>query len=295
MAETLTVLILTYNEEQHIARCLHSVQGLADRICIVDSQSTDQTCQIARVHGAEVIQHPFTTHAAQLKFGLQAFDIDTDWVLRLDADEYLEARLHTSLRAWLAEPDPQVSGLTLRRKIVFLGRPIRHGFFYPARILRLWRTGQGQVEQRWMDEHVRLDRGRVARVEAGDLVDHNLNDLSWWIAKHDRYAQREVYDMVATATSAEGGALAGPSARKRWIKTHLYARVPTALRSTIYFLYRYVLGLGVLDGKAGFYFHFLQAYWYRTLVDAKQMELDQRAALAQVTPYELLRNEGVLP
>ena len=220
--------------------------------------------------------------------------------MRIDADEYLEDGLRAALKIWLSAPKEAVNALYLRRKMVFLGRPITHGFFYPAMMLRVWRTGTGRIEQRWMDEHVIVDEVQSESIEGGDLVDHNLNDLTWWVAKHNGYATREVYDMVEimerdrTTKDAGMEKMSGQAARKRWLKEKVYTRIPSTLRASLYFVYRYILGRGFLDGKEGFFFHFLQAYWYRTLVEAKLSELEKRASDRGLTPYDLLVEEGVL-
>lgn len=298
MSETLTAVILTFNEEQHIERCIRSLEDVAERVCVVDSFSTDRTVEIAQGLGAEVVQNPWRNYASQFQFGLDHFDIRTDWTMRIDADEYLEKALQDCLRAWLVTPRADINALYLRRKIVFMQQPILHGFFYPALMLRVWRSGQGRIEQRWMDEHIVLDHP-ISETLSGDLVDHNLNDLSWWIAKHNGYATREVFDLVEILERRRSNkdrgmeAMTGQAARKRWLKEQVYARLPAILRASLYFFYRYVLGRGFLDGKAGFFFHFLQAYWYRTLVEAKYFELQQRAKAAGLTPFAQLQVEGV--
>ncbi len=292
---SLTALILTFNEEQHIERCIRSLDGVAERVCVVDSFSTDRTVEVARGLGAEVVQNPWPGHAAQFQWGLDNLDIRSDWTLRIDADEYLDEGLRGAMKRWLVAPEPGVNGLYLRRQIVFLGSPIRHGFFYPLHILRLWRSGEGLMEQRRMDEHIVLRDPRTKVLEGGDLVDDNLNDLSWWTAKHNSYSTLEVVARVEAAQEQASASekLSGVAARKRWIKENLYTRLPVVLRSGLYFFYRYVLGRGFLDGKEGFFFHFLQAYWYRTLVEAKFFELQKQAQAEGVTPYELLRRRGV--
>lgn len=296
---SLTALVLTFNEEQHIERCIRSLDGVAERVCVVDSFSTDRTVEVARGLGAEVVQNPWKNYATQFQFGLDHFNIRSYWTMRIDADEYLEDGLRNALGRWLSTPEPAVNALYLRRKIVFLGRPILHGFFYPALMLRVWRSGEGRIESRWMDEHIVLDAPVSRELTGGDLVDHNLNDLSWWVGKHNGYATREVYDMVEILERRRAAkdrgmeAMSGQAARKRWLKEQVYTRLPATLRSGLYFFYRYVLGRGFLDGKEGFFFHFLQAYWYRTLVEAKFFELQKQAQAEGVTPYELLRRRDV--
>ncbi|WP_417261274.1 glycosyltransferase family 2 protein [Celeribacter sp.] len=297
---TITAIILTFNEEQHIERCIRSLDGVVERVCVIDSFSTDRTVEIAESLGAEVARNPWKNYATQFQFGLDSCDITSDWTMRIDADEYLEDGLRTSLKTWLSAPKEAVNALYLRRKMVFLGRPITHGFFYPAMMLRVWRTGAGRIEQRWMDEHVIVENVQSETIEGGDLVDHNLNDLSWWVAKHNGYATREVYDMVEimererTTKDAGMETMSGQAARKRWLKEKVYTRIPSTLRASLYFVYRYIFGRGFLDGKEGFFFHFLQAYWYRTLVEAKLFELETRASDRGLTPYDLLVEEGVL-
>ncbi|WP_417247856.1 glycosyltransferase family 2 protein [Celeribacter sp.] len=295
--QTLTVVILTKNEARHIERCIRSVAALAKRVCVVDSGSTDDTVSRARAMGADVHNHPWTNHATQFNWALDNLEIATDWVMRLDADEYLDSTLAASLAQFLAAPPPATNAAIFKRQIVFLDQPIRHGFFYPQHVVRLWRNGQGRVEERWMDEHLLISEEKSVILD-GDLVDHNLNDLAWWTQKHNGYAIREVYDIVNASEKGPTTGANGLSARaraKRLAKTKLYARIPRIIRPTLYFLYRYILGAGFLDGRAGFYFHFLQAYWYRTLVDAKLLELEKRAAREGLSAHALLVREGILP
>ena len=294
MTHTITAIILTFNEELHIERCIRSLEGVVERVCIIDSFSTDRTVEIARSLGAEVFQNPWPGHAAQFQWGLNTVNVTSDWTLRIDADEYLDETLRATLAGDWSQPT--VNGYFLRRKIVFLGKPITHGFFYPLMILRLWRTGHGQMEQRRMDEHIVLKEPRTAYIDDGDLVDKNLNSLSWWVEKHNGYATLEAISRIEAQAGGETfkQKLSGQAARKRWLKDKVYSRLPSTLRASFYFFYRYVLGRGFLDGKEGFFFHFLQAYWYRTLVEAKLLELEKRASDRGMTPYQLLVKEGVL-
>lgn len=296
MPETLTAIILTFNESLHIERCIRSLKGLAQQVYVIDSGSTDETAHIARASGATVFFNPWTNHATQFNWALENTKIETDWILRIDADEILNDPLRLALAEFFAAPPNKVNAVVLRRQIVFLGRPIRHGFFYPLHNLRLWRSGHGTVETRWMDEHVKV-RKEVSVVLPGTLVDHNLKDLDWWIDKHNGYAKREVYDIIETRMGGGAAGLSGLSLRarvKRFAKNQFYAHIPRPIRPALYFIYRYVLGAGFLDGREGFYFHFLQAFWYRTIVDAKLFELEKRARERGLLPHSLLVEEGIL-
>ena len=279
---TLTVLILTYNEALHVERCVRSAQRVADEVLVVDSYSTDATVDIARRLGARVLQNGWTNYATQLNWSLQNGSIHTDWVMRLDADEYLDDRLLGSLRRALSEAPEAVGGFEVNRRIRFLGREIRHGGMAPLWVTRVWRNGWARCEARWMDEHIVLSRGRISRLP-GAIVDDNLNTLTWWTQKHNLYANREAVDLLdrryglGLAEPAESG-LNRQARLKRWLKNRVYARLPLGVRPWLYFFYRTVLRLGVLDGARGMMFHTLQGLWYRLLVDAKVTEVERAMA-----------------
>jgi glycosyltransferase involved in cell wall biosynthesis len=273
----LTVLILTFNEERHLARCIASVQALATEVVVADCFSTDATLAIARNHGARVVQRAWVNHAMQFNWALTQLDAETDWVLRLDADEYLTPGLVAEIKARLPHVGPEIDGLYCGRRMTFQGRLIRHGGVFPVRVLRLFRYGRGQCEKRWMDEHIKV-AGPTQELE-GELIDDNLQSLTWWTAKHNGYASREAVDLLNldygfmpqdSVARLRGGQQAG---LKRWLKERVYARLPGGLRAFAYFFYRYVLRLGFLDGAEGTAFHVLQGFWYRYLVDAKVREV----------------------
>jgi glycosyltransferase involved in cell wall biosynthesis len=270
----ITVIVLTFNEEIHIERCLASVADLVEHMIVVDSFSTDRTVEIAKRLGAEIHQRAFTNQAEQFQWALDNCAIRTEWTLKLDADEYFEEPLKSEIRERLPGLPPEITGVDLKRRIIFRGRWIRHGAYYPAIFLRLWRTGVGRIEQRCMDEHPVLTHG--ARVTfANDFPDHNLKDITWWTEKQNGFATRQMVDFINLAHGLfprDDAATTGPSKRlryKRFLRNSVFGRAPRYWRSVFYFLYRYVLRLGFLDGRPGFVFHFLQGCWKWVLVDAK--------------------------
>ena len=283
----LTVLILTRDEKKHIARAISSISGLADRIVIVDSGSTDGTIEIARGLGAEVMLNPWRNYATQLNWALDQLPEDTGWVMRLDADEIVPAELLTQITETLPRLGAEVEGVTVGRRMTFMGRVIRYGGVFPIRVLRIFRHGKGRCEDRWMDEHMKVAGGVIDL--PGEILDDNLNSLTWWTHKHNSYASREVidllnleygfmeYDSVASLGSGQAGS-------KRWLKEMVYARLPGGLRAFTYFLYRYLIRGGFLDGREGLAFHVLQGFWYRFLVDAKLAETRR-----------LIRSNGLSP
>lgn len=274
-ALSLTVIILTLNEELHIKRCIRNVRELAERIIVVDSFSSDRTVELAKVCGAEVIQRPFKHQADQLQWALDACRIDTEWVLRLDADEFFEPNALAEIRSRLSALSPEITGVDFKRKFFFMGRWIKWGGYYPTILMRLWRTGAARVEQRWMDEHVVLTRGRSLMFHKGDIVDENLAGVDAWMAKHNRYATRQMVDFINREyrlLPADTWADSLPHAQarlKRLMRNNVFGRAPLYLRSVLYFLYRYIIRLGLLDGKQGFVFHTLHSLCYFLLIDAK--------------------------
>lgn len=274
---TLTAIILTYNEEKHLPRCLDSVQQVADQVLVIDCYSSDGTVEIAGARGAKVVQHEWTNHATQFNWALDQLPDGTDWVMRIDADEYLTPELVAEIRDRLPSISDDVDGVYVNRRMTFGGRLIRHGGVFPIQVLRLFRYGRGRCENRWMDEHV-IVPGKTVNF-SGELIDDNLNSLTWWTEKHNRYASREAVDLLnleygfmemESVGNQKGRSQAGT---KRWIKEHLYRRLPLGFRAFAYFFYRYFVRLGFLDGQAGTAFHFLQGFWYRYLVDAKVAEV----------------------
>lgn len=271
-----TVVILTFNEAQNLPHALASVQRLAKEVFIVDSGSTDQTVEIAQQYGAQVVFHSFTNQAEQFNWALDNLPIQSDWILRLDADEYLSSELQDEIQEILPTLPSKVTGVYLKRRLIFLGRWIRHGAYYPVWLLRIFRSGKAKSELAEMDEHIVLLAGDSIKLK-NDFSDHNRKGLSAWTLKHENYAARQArtHSRLQQQVDYDGvkPSLFGNQAeRKRWLKRNLYGRIPLFARAILYFIYRYFLRLGFLDGVPGLIFHFLHAGWYYFYVDAKVYE-----------------------
>ncbi|WP_031527262.1 glycosyltransferase family 2 protein [Dyadobacter crusticola] len=277
----LSVIILTHNESKHIGRCIKSLHQITDKIFIVDSFSTDDTVAIAESLGATVIQNPWVSYSFQFNFGIANNPFETAWLMRMDADEYITPELAAELNAGLSQVAQTVSGLYVKRRVIFMDKWIRRGGYYPIWLLRLWRRGTGTCEELWMDEHIKLSSGTVANLNH-DIVDHNLNNLTWWTQKHNNYAIREVIDLLNIKYNFDSKPTVDPKfwgsqeQRTRYLKVK-YAKMPLFTRPFVYFSFRYFLKLGFLDGVKGLIWHFLQGFWYRFLVDAKIYEVYYRA------------------
>jgi len=270
----ISVIILTYNEEIHIERCIQNVKPIAKDIFVVDCFSNDKTVEIAKSLGAKVFQHKWeNSYAKQFNWSLENLPITTKWVLRLDADEYLYPELIEEITKKLSGLPENITGIVFKRRHIFLGKWMKRGT-YPVKLLRLFQYRKGICEQRWMDEHIQLNEGISIEFEH-DFADHNLNNLTWWTQKHNGYAIREAIDLLNIELHfyEEKEVQLNAQALKKRKRKESYARKPLFLRAFMYFVYRYIFKLGFLEGKEGFLWHFLQGWWYRTLVDAKIYEI----------------------
>jgi len=277
--ELLAAVVLTYNEEKNIGACLDSLRECAARVFVVDSGSTDRTVEIARDRGATVVTHPFESHSTQWRWALAELPLREPWVLALDAAQALTAELRADILAKLAswtESGTAVGGYLNRRQI-FRGRWIRHGGYYPKYLLKLFRRDRVFIDDGDLVDHHFAVTGPTA-ILRGDLIEDNRNeaDIAVWIEKHNRYAVRQAREEETLrgryATTPLAAAAGNPDERTR-LRKRIWNQLPLYLRPLGYFLYRYVVRLGFLDGKQGFIFHFMQAFWYRLLVDINRDEL----------------------
>lgn len=274
----ISAIILTFNEEMHLKRCLNNISSIVKDIFIIDSYSTDKTLEIAKEYeNVTVLQNKWVNYATQFNWGLKNAPIKTEWVIRLDADEYLLPELIEELKQKMPHLEESITGITLKRRHIFLGKWMRRGT-YPVKLLRIFKANKAICEERFMDEHIQLLEGTSIEMEY-DFVDHNLNNISWWANKHVGYAIREAVDLLDIELDLTGSAASdnGRNINKQALdkrkKKHKYAKQPLFWRSFVYFCYRYFFKLGFLEGKEGFLWHFLQGWWYRTLVDAKIFEI----------------------
>ena len=278
----ITAIILTKNEELNIERCINSILGLADRIVVVDSGSTDRTVEIAEGLGAEIYTHPFEHYAAQFNWALDHVSVTTTWVYRIDADECVTPELKEEIREQCAaHRDDDVNGFLMKFKIFFLGRFLTHGGVYPFWNLTVFKSRYGRYENRAMGEHVVLSEGRTLELK-NDCLHYDCKDLTSFIEKHNSYATREVRDYYERRERlAEQASLYGVAEQTKKLRDGLYYRLPKFFRAWLYYVYRYYFRLGFLDGTPGRIYAKLQAYLYRFIVDAKIYEQEIRDKTAR--------------
>jgi glycosyltransferase involved in cell wall biosynthesis len=275
----ITTIILTYNEELHIKRCLDIISPVAKDVFVIDCFSKDRTVEIAQSYAnVHVLQHewPVTKYAGQFNWALENVPITTKWVMRLDADEYPLPDLIEEMQAKIPSIGDDITGIVLKRRHIFMGKWVKRGI-YPIKLIRIFRYGKAMCEQRFMDEHIQLLEGQYVEFEH-DFCDHSLISISEYCKKHINYAHREAAEILnekykLIESRAENVTHLGKQAERKHKTKSKYNRSPLFWRSFAYFIYRYFLRGGFLDGKEGFLFAFIQGWWYRTLVDIKILEV----------------------
>lgn len=275
MPEMLSVIILTYNEELNLPKCLSSLEGLDAQVLIVDSFSTDGTLAIAAAYGATLIQNPFETHAKQWQFALSQPGIRGEWILGIDADQQLTPELVAEIRSLVATGMARHDGYYINRRNYFLGKWIRYGGYYPRYLLKLFKKDKVYLDEGELMDHHFYIRGTTGKLQY-DLVENNLKeDLAFWSQKHVKYAQLQAREEFHATAALKGSLSGNADARRIWMK-NAWNRIPLFVRPALYFIYRYIFQLGFMDGRTGLVFHFMQAFWYRFLVDSMIVELKRK-------------------
>lgn len=198
----ISLVILTYNEELNLENCLKNAVPHVGEIFVVDSFSDDKTLEIAGKYNAKIVQHKFENQARQFNWALDNLPIKNEWILRLDADEYLLPELWEEIGRKLFRTPEGVNGFYMKRRVYFMGKWMRHGGYYPTWILRLFRKGKARSEDREMDEHIILSEGRAEKLR-NDFVDDNKKNLTFWTDKHNSYATREVKEILKAGGGAD--------------------------------------------------------------------------------------------
>lgn len=226
---TLSVCIITLNEEVNIARTLESVRAIAAEIIVVDSGSTDRTVALAQARGAKVVTEPWKGFAAQKNSALAK--ATCDWILSLDADEEVSPELAASIKALLTQP-PQFSGYKMNRRNLYMGRWIKRSGYYPDPKLRLIKRGAAEFELRAVHEDMKM-AGPLGHLD-GDLIHHAYPTLESFIQHANRYSSLGAQMVVDEKQ--------GPVA---------FSFINIVVRPVVRFLYSYFFRLGFLDGREG--------------------------------------------
>jgi glycosyltransferase involved in cell wall biosynthesis len=284
-----SIYILTYNEELDIADCIESA-SVSDDIIVVDSFSTDQTIEIASRYPVRIVQHQFESHGKQRTWMLENILTKYEWVYILEADERMTPELFAECLAATKRQDR--IGYYVAERVIFMGKWIRHSTQYPRYQLRLFQKGKV-----WFDDYGHTER-EVCDGTTGFLQEtypHYTSGkgLSRWIDKHNRYSSDEAAETIRQLTQGQvkwKSLLLGKSEveRRRALKD-LSLRLPC--RPLIRWIYMYFFLGGFLDGKAGFTWCTLQAF-YEYLILLKVEEIRQEQLKKTITGEKQLTHQS---
>lgn len=271
----IATIVLTYNEEIHLERCIKSIRGISKKIWIIDSFSNDKTSKISKKYNVKLFRRKFVNQSEQFNWAIKLIPKKYDWILRIDADEYLSFNLIKNIKAQIKEfKKNNIKGIYFNRRFIYQNKTLNYGGLSNIKSLRMFRNGYGKSEERNMDEHI-IVKGKTASI-SGIIYDHNLKDTNHFISKHIDYAKREALDYFIykfKLNNHKKKLLNSNNSKNKFI---FYYRFPKYFRAVVYFLYRYFILFGFLDGFRGFKFHFIQALFYRIYVDNIIRKLDKR-------------------
>lgn len=270
-----TAIIMTKNEEKNIVDCLQSMVGFAKRCVVIDCGSTDRTVELAKENGADVYIHEFEYYAKQYNWGIDNCDIDTEWLIRLDADERFPADLKAEIEELIEKnKDTQMNGITIEADFFFLGRCMRHGMRNKRKMM-LFKRSCGRIEDRRRDAYSIISEGYAA-CTTHRFLHYDFKDLDSYVRRYNWYATREMQDYIdftrGASSEFKNDKLLAAQRKKKF---GFYYKAPRYIRAWAWFLYNYIFRGGFLDGKEGLIYYFLECYWYRLLVDAKIFEYEK--------------------
>jgi len=271
------IILLVYNEEIHLKRCLDNLLLLTSSIYVIDSYSTDNTLDILNEYGIYYVQNKFSSQSNQLNFAINNYPFDTNWILRVDCDEILTIELINEIKTSnLLDINSNISGLYIKRKVKFFNKTLNFGNINPIWLLRLWKRGKGICDDKLMDEKIIIADQKTTRLQ-NLIIDNNLNNLTWWTNKHNHYSNREALEILKNKHLSNKNYMISDYYSIDFIifiLKSIYNKSPIFLRSFLLFIYSYFLKLGILDGLPGFIWNVLQVFWYRYLVDVKVYEFE---------------------
>lgn len=285
-----TLLIPTRNEAANIRRCLLSARELVDQIFVIDSESQDETIDIARQYADDVVTLTYVHNAIIpwiYQWGLDNLPIRNEWVLILEADQEISTELRHELQSLFSQHHISENGFYIQRKQIFRGRALRFGGYGAKYMLKLFRRTSGELDVNEQDTRIYVN-GTIGKLKH-PIIEENQNEnaILFYLQKHLRYAEAFATEEFQRRNSRTGWKLSPslfgtPDQRILRLKS-LYYRSPLYVRPFAYFVYRYIFLLGFLDGKQGAIFHFLQAFWFRLIVDIRLEELQRTMLTAQPT------------
>lgn len=279
--------VLSLNEERHIGEVVANLRQVAEIVVVVDSGSKDRTVELAQEAGATVWIHPFENYAAQRRWGISKIidGLSPSWILCLDADERLSDALAQEIKRVVIAPD-SADVYLIRFSLQFSGRRLRFGGFARTRLVRLFKPGSGQYENRAINDHFIPDPSASVRTLKHRIVHHDVSSWERYIEKHNMYSTREARarlfaSMGAVEKTPLSQALRYPHLRRRWMREQILSRLPA--KGFFRFIQLYFVYGGFLDGRAGFNIALFMS-WQEMTTDLKFRELIDQQESDQASP-----------
>lgn len=286
---SITAIILTFNEEKHIRRCLNSLNGLVDDIVIVDSFSDDNTINIINENKKiRIFQNYFINQGKQINWAIKNIEFKTNWIFRIDADEIASEVLKKDILNNLDSISKTYNGISIIRKLKFFNKEIAFGGQFPHKTLRFWKKNKGRSQEIWLDEQLEVD-GDIYFSNAY-ITDENLNKLSWWVNKHKKYAEREAISYYLYKNKKEELNYNKNEAQKNKIyKYKIYYRLPIFLRPILLFVYNYLIKLGFLSSWQGLVYYLIQMIWLRMMTDIFIFKINKKMKKNKMNLKEVVK------
>jgi glycosyltransferase involved in cell wall biosynthesis len=298
MNYSITIIILTYNEEANLPGLLKSIEGVNAHVFAVDSFSTDKTISLLSERGIQHIQHPFENYSHQRNWAQENNPYKTPWVLHLDAGERLTDEFVQWLQKSFNADEKNVDGYIFSRRTMIFGKEIKYGGQYPQYHLRLFRPEKGRCEAKMYDQHFFIEGNTKVIKNRVDIIDTVMDNWQAFIVGHARWAVFEAMQQVVSANKAQSkegivkaNLWGSPIERKRWLKNNIFQKSPLFLRAFLFFIYSYFFKFGFLDGKTGLAFHFIQKLWFRFQVDAVILEFNTKMKKRNCSLETIVKDE----
>lgn len=299
MSYSITIIILTYNEEANLPGLLTSLSGINAHTFAVDSFSTDKTIEILTENKIDYLQHPFDNYSHQRNWAQENNPFKTPWVLHLDAGERLTDEFVYWIKHTFDPSDPSIDGFIFSRRTMIFGKEIKYGGQYPQYHLRLFRPEKGKCEDKMYDQHFFIEGNTKVIKKRVDIIDTVMDNWQTFIVGHARWAVFEAMQQMVAESKVKSEKVGvvkpkffgSPIEQKRWLKNNVFQKTPLFLRSVLFFIYSYIFKFGFLDGKTGLAFHFIQKMWFRFLVDAVILELKMKIRTRKCSLEDIIRKE----
>jgi glycosyltransferase involved in cell wall biosynthesis len=282
-AQGLAVSIVTKNEEEHIADAIRSARQVTNQVFVVDSYSTDSTCEIAAREGAVVVEHPFSGYADQQNWAAEELQrrVDPAWILAIDADERVSPELAREIRKVLSNGRVPHDAYVVKLLLFFDQKPLKWGGFANTKIARLYRPQAGRYEQRTINEHIKLKKGASVGTLEGRLIHEDIRSWHFHIAKHNKIATLEALERKRAREEGKSAtlrdAIRKPYLRRRWLREAIFNRLPA--RPLMRFVQIAFFSGGFLDGRAGLRLAMFHS-WVELCIDLKYEELMAEESLS---------------